>query len=241
MPGQLPSQPHGELFYRRPAHSALALCLGLAMVGCGEGAGDWTPLLAEGLPAWYTNAFWKFEDGVLYPDPNPQSVKSWVATRATYSNFELRLEFRLRENSNGGVLVRVPNPIVERLTLMGLQGFEIQLIDNASVPNAPPRDKLGAITGLVGPDPPLAVALDEWHRLQVRVRRHDVTVLVNGEVVLSANTQQELEREPLLVSLPGLTGDDGHVGFVDDGAPVEYRDVAIRRLLYDGPYIEQTE
>src|SRR5262245_44536489 len=67
---------------------------------------------------------WLAKDGVL----SAKAGHSWLSTAKTYGDFVLRLEWRVPENGNSGVFLRVP--ILKASEQPHVKGIEIQVLDD---------------------------------------------------------------------------------------------------------------
>jgi hypothetical protein len=118
------------------------------------------PMLAEGLAGWRTwrlgnEAGWPLEAGTL-------------ASRESFWNFVMRLEFRLPKNGNAGI---------------GLRGRdELQLYDDDG--KAPDALGNGSIYSRIAPVKNASLPAGEWQSLEVRLAGREVTVVMNGQKVI---------------------------------------------------------
>lgn len=150
---------------------------------------------------------WVVRDGVL---ANLRPADDLVTARA-WSDFKLRLLFRLEPGSDSGVHLR--------------GRYEVQLTDRDDP--APIAGTTGSIYGMVPPEFTARAVPGEWNTLEV--------VLVGREVSVTLNTIRVITRQPI----PGITGDalDAHEGLPGPimlqgrlGA-VEFRDIEITPAL----------
>jgi hypothetical protein len=171
---------------------------------------------------------WSVRGGVLTCDGSRgKDHAKWIATKETYGDFDLRLEFRASEGGNSGVFFRAPlegNP--------AKQGLEVQLFDNdAPTYAAKPRDVwTGAIWNVAPPAKDVHKKAGIWQTLRVLCVGPYAAVWHNGVQVVSVRLD---DYPDLLEKLPGLARREGRIGLQNHGTPFAFRNVRIRRI--DGP------
>jgi hypothetical protein len=169
-------------------------------------------------------------------DPKEKSLytngadKGWLMTVKEYTNFEVRLEYRLTPKAHSGLVLRTPlqgNPIST--------GMKIQLWDDGWYKKQPkptvPEELTGALYEVAGPmnlareagHPP-----GEWNKLHVLLRGKQLTVDINGTAVLRASLDDY--KEPLITRHPGLQRPRGHIGLQSHTGRVDFRDLAVHEL-----------
>ncbi|MDE2755467.1 MAG: DUF1080 domain-containing protein [Acidobacteriota bacterium] len=164
------------------------------------------------------------EDGVLIC---PAEGGGNLFTEREYADFVLRFEFRLQEGSNNGVGIRSP--------LVGdaaYQGLEIQVLDNHS-----PRykDKLrptqyhGSVYDLAPARRGFLKPTGEWNREEIRAVGRQITVTLNGTVIVDFDLDSVTDPE-VLEKHPGVTRQSGHIGFLGHGTKVEFRNIRIKEI-----------
>ncbi len=148
-------------------------------------------------------------------------------TEREYADFVLRFEFRLQEGSNNGVGIRSP--------LVGdaaYQGLEIQVLDNHS-----PRykDKLrptqyhGSVYDLAPARRGFLKPTGEWNREEIRALGRQITVTLNGTVIVDFDLDSVTDPE-VLQKHPGVARRSGHIGFLGHGTKVEFRNIRIKEI-----------
>jgi hypothetical protein len=107
---------------------------------------------------------WTVEDGVLRNAPPTSDILS----EQKFWNFELHVEFRIREHSNSGI---------------GLRGrYEIQVLDDYGQP--PQSHGAGALYSRVAPSVNASKPVGQWQTYDIRLVGRDLTVVFNGQKVL---------------------------------------------------------
>jgi 3-keto-disaccharide hydrolase len=95
----------------------VALLFGVSIVGCSEmpswmpGSG-WTTLIdgEKGLENFdrLGDANWRAEGGAIVADKAKDN--SYLVTKKSYTDFQIRAEFRAERNTNSGIFIRIQNP-----------------------------------------------------------------------------------------------------------------------------------
>lgn len=146
-------------------------------------------------------------------------------TDAVYTDFVVRLQFRLPPGGNNGLAIRYSgsgNPADDAV--------EVQVIDNSAERYADlkPWQYHGSVYGLVPAHRGYLRPVGEWNFEEVEVLGSRVTVRLNGTTILDADLA---EVEPLSDRAhPGRLRTEGHFGFCGHQDPVEFRAISIKRL-----------
>lgn len=166
---------------------------------------------------------WQVMDGILRCN---RGGGGWLRTTHDYSDFELRLEYRLSPGANTGVGLRLP--VVGSPTAKGL---EIQLIDDAAPKYAHLRTDqyTGSLYYHVPPRARLTLPTGEWHACRILVQGDRIRVWINEQLVNDVDL-----RRPAGAGVGSALSDRpplGRVGLQSSAAPVEFRHVLLRDLL----------
>ena len=107
---------------------------------------------------------WTVQDGVLRNAPPTSDILS----EKKFWNFELHVDFRIREQSNSGI---------------GLRGrYEVQILDDYGKP--PQSHGAGALYSRIAPAVNASRPAGEWQSYDIRLVGRDLTVVHNGKKVL---------------------------------------------------------
>ena len=211
-------------------------------------APEWTPLYdGKTLEGWtdvdgqeMPSDYWSVIDGAIVSHPDVDGEFSGATkdlmTTGTYTNFRLKLSFRLEEGGNGGIKYFI-NPG----TFTGKSiGFEYQIIDDDNfrrvhfpITNVQTTASLYDILSSNKMDADYRPY--EWNEAMIVVRDGHIEHWLNGVKVL------ELDRFShafdVLVTNSKFNGEEGfgkleggHILLQDHGSRVRYRDIMIQKL-----------
>ena len=203
-------------------------CLGpLVMLATGwSSAADFDALFdGESLAGWTAiggaPGAWKVEGDSL----TARTGKHWLSTNRAYSDFDLRLDYRLERGGNSGVLLRAPHrgdPSYE--------GIEIQILDDEArrYQKLKPDQFTGSVYGVIAARRGFARPVGSWNRLGIRLVGVTIQVDLNGTRVVDAR----LDNQPASVTKrhPGLARSRGFIGVQTHDSPIWFRNVAIKSL-----------
>jgi hypothetical protein len=205
------------------------LVLGCALSAAAAESGDFRSLFdGKTLEGWVVKGEpgkeapqdeWLIKDGVLGVKPG----HTWLSTKEMYGDFTLRLEWRVPENGNSGVFIRVPDlkpgqqPYVE--------GIEIQVLDDKGPEYAgklKPWQYAGSIYGAVPAENTGYKGRGEWNSFEITCRGDTIEVVMNGNKAAAADVTKfaELKDRPRR----------GYIGLQNHGTGVEYRKIEIKVL-----------
>jgi len=126
---------------------------------------------------------WTVEDGSLVArhgkdwSTDPSRSGSWLRTEKEYGDFELSLEYTLKQGSNSGVFIR---SLLERNP--AFTGYEVQLHDSPGRP--PSKGGPGSLYDFIAPAKNRVRPAGEWNEVRVIAKGPSIRVHVNGEMVI---------------------------------------------------------
>jgi hypothetical protein len=148
-------------------------------------------------------------------------------TKEEYGDFVARMEFRLPPGGNNGLAIRYPGS--GDTAYVGM--CELQVLDSEHPKYAKldVRQYHGSVYGMAAAERGYLRPTGEWNEQEVNVKGSRITVELNGSVILAADVaavKDFMGGKPH----PGMTRTSGFFGFAGHGDPVEFRNVAIKRL-----------
>ena len=150
----------------------------------------------------------------------------YLARDEEYSDFELKLEYRLPPAGNSGIGIRFAPG-----TWPSTDGMEIQLLDDAApqYKDLKPEQANASIYTFVAPTVRAEKPAGEWNRIEIRCKGPEVRVKLNGKVTTQANMDE--------ITSPGKGKTPlnkrpraGLIGLQCHNDPVDFRNIEIRRL-----------
>ena len=153
----------------------------------------------------------------------------WLLTDKEYSNFEVRLDFKMSEGGNSGVALRAPLKGNVSYT-----GMEIQLLDDVWHLNPKhfkglrPVQLTGAIYGVVAPSKEALKPVGEWNTIDITAKGRRITIVLNGVKTVDANLDDY--KAAAEKDHPGLNRKTGHLGLQSHSNRVEFRNLYVKEL-----------
>jgi hypothetical protein len=170
---------------------------------------------------------WKVEDGLLV---GSGKGGGWLGTRRDYTDFVLRLQFKLSSESNSGVYLRAPADESH----ISRTGLEIQLLDeyHARYKDIQPWQRTGSIYHVAAAAPGHLKAAGQWNTMEIRAEGPHVVITLNGTMIVDDQLDKhpELEKEH-----PGLKRASGRIGLQTHNGRVEFRNVQLKELATKRP------
>jgi hypothetical protein len=183
----------------------------------GQSVAGWVAKTEDGKPT--ENESWSVVDGVL----TCKAGQGWLSSKEMYGDFVLRLEWRVPENGNSGIFLRVPE--MKAGERPHLAGIEIQVLDDQGPIYAgklKPWQFSGSIYGAVAAENSSYKGPGQWNAYHITCRGERIEVLMNGRLVSAA----DVTKVPELKDRPRR----GYIGLQNHGSGVEYRRIEIQVL-----------
>ena len=150
-----------------------------------------------------------------------------IYTKAKYTDFVARFQFRLPAGGNNGLAIRYPGK--GDTAYVGM--CELQVLDNThpKFKNLDKRQFHGSAYGMVPAHRGFLRKPGEWNFQEVTVIGSTIKVELNGTVILDcdlSDVSQYMANRPH----PGKENPEGHFGFAGHSDPVEFKNVMIKEL-----------
>ncbi|MDB6064561.1 MAG: hypothetical protein JWR26_769 [Pedosphaera sp.] len=189
---------------------------GFADLFDGQSLKGWTYIGAKG-------GEYFVKDGVIVC---PENSGGNLLTEGEYSDFVLRLEFKLQPDGNNGVAIRVPLS-TNNLTYVGV---ELQLLDDKAPKHADiqPWQHNGSVYGIVAAKEG-APRIGEWNTEEITCIGRHYKIVLNDKVIVDADLNDEHDPE-VLRAHPGMLRERGHLGFLGHWSLFEFRNIRIKEL-----------
>jgi hypothetical protein len=142
----------------------------------GKTLDGWQPLSTSKPPA---TGDWSVAEGAIQC---PGTSPGWLASNDSYSDFELKLQFRGSEKVNSGVFLRSTKEGAPNLT-----GYELQIWDYQ-----PAGYNTGSLVDSVKAGP--ATILDsQWNNYDIKAVGDHYVIVLNGKTILDAKDSKHTE------------------------------------------------
>lgn len=195
---------------------SLTLAASLLMAGCAQpllsGSSDagWTTLYDSGsnLNRWTLvgDANWRIQDGAIQADFLRSKTPSYLVTKTTYQDMEIRAEVWVDGESNSGIFIRC-----QQADKIGADScYEINIWDSRPDPSY----GTGAIVD-VAKVSPMPRAGGQWNLLEITAKGDQLSVKLNGQVTAQARDSKHAK---------------GYLALQYGSGVVKFRKVQIRPL-----------
>ena len=179
---------------------------------------------------------WEIKDGILTVKPQEGKRGGDIMTKEEFSDFDLKVDFRLNEGGNSGIKY-----FFVRYDKGGWLGLEYQLLDDEVHPDG----KLGRngnrkTASLYDMLPTIKNKkmnpVGEWNQARIIAKGSKVTHYLNGKKVLTFDRKSDSYRNAWILSKYNnsepMFGDvqKGHILLQDHGDEVSFKNVKIRVL-----------
>jgi len=167
---------------------------------------------------------YEVKDGAIVCKPRKGGT---IYTKAEYSDFIARLEFRLPPGGNNGLAIRYPGN--GDTAYVGM--CEIQVLDDNAKQYAKldSRQYNGSAYGMVPAHRGYLRPVGEWNFEEVTIKGSTIKVELNGTMILDTDLS-EVTKYMANSAHPGKTRTKGHFGFAGHSDPVAFRNVQIKVL-----------
>lgn len=175
---------------------------------------------------------WSIVNGALQLDTAAQGQGDLI-TDAEYTNYELKLDWKIDVGGNSGVIFSVHEDTSLAYTF--LTGMEMQVLDDKNAEdNKKPNHLAGSLYDMIAPLHPAKPA-NQWNSIIIRKYKGYLTFYMDGQKVVQIQMGSKQWNEVLSKSkFPRwktfATYPTGHIALQDHGAIVAFRNIRIRQL-----------
>jgi hypothetical protein len=199
---------------------ALSLLLvALAISGCASlSGGGWTTLIdgENGLQNFNRtgDANWRAESGAIVAD---NGKTSYLVTKNTFKDFEIRAEFWAATDTNSGIFIRATEPD----KIAATNSYEVNIWDI----RPDPKYGSGAIVDFAAvpvPLPATHLVGGKWNVLEISARGSKMTVILNGTKTVELDNSKFASGPFALQYGAGVNA--------ARGGPIKWRSVKVREI-----------
>jgi len=177
---------------------------------------------------------WKVSNGTIYCNPSGKEVGDLVSN-AEYSNFDLKLEWKISKDGNSGIIIDVhEDPAKYKETYQ--TGFEIQVLDNEGHPDGKIlKHRAGDLYDLIKSSSEPVKPVGEWNVAEIICDHGKLQIFLNGTNTVTTTMWDDNWRKLIAGSkfknMPNFgTFKQGHIALQDHGDTVWYRNIKIKTL-----------
>ncbi|WP_276359720.1 DUF1080 domain-containing protein [Daejeonella sp. H1SJ63] len=192
---------------------------------------------------WHTygkqqaGAAWKVNDGALYLDAKNKTKESGgdLTTNEEFSNFHLKLEWKISKNGNSGIIFFV-NEDLSKYPASYNTGPEMQVLDNDGHADGKiNKHRAGDLYDLIASSSEPVKPVGQWNKVEIIASKGKLDFIMNGVKVVSTTMWDEQWKTMVAGSkfktMPGFSiYKSGKIALQDHGDEVWYRNIEIKRL-----------
>jgi hypothetical protein len=148
-----------------------------------------------------------------------------IYTKEEYSDFVVRLEFKLPPGGNNGLAIRYPGS--GDTAYVGM--CELQVLDNSAeqYKKLDPRQYHGSAYGMVAAHREFLRQVGEWNFQEVTIKGSTIKVELNGTTILETDLSKVTDFMDGKAH-PGKDRKSGYFGFAGHNDPVQFRNIEIK-------------
>ena len=199
---------------------------GFVLLFDGKSISNWRRWKGEGVPE-----SWKVVDGSLSHVAGAGSGGD-IMSDQQYGDFELRLEWKIAEGGNSGIMYRAS----DKYDISWYTGPECQILDNARHPDGKnPKTSAGSDYALYAPIKDVCKPAGEWNEVRIVAKGKHVEHWLNGTKIAEYEVEspewKDLVSKSKFADLPDYGRmPSGHIVLQDHGDTVSFRSIRIRKL-----------
>ena len=177
---------------------------------------------------------WKVSDGNLYLDIDSKVGRGDLTTDKVYSNFDLKLEWKISKNGNSGIIFYSQEG--EKYKSSYLTGPEMQVLDNDGHPDGKIiKHRAGDLYDLIKSNKETVKPVGEWNEVEIVCKNGNLSFFLNGEKTVTTTLWDDNWKKLIAGSkfkdMPDFGKfKSGKIVLQDHGDAVYYRNIKIKVL-----------
>lgn len=207
-----------------------------------ESESTWTKLFdGKTTQGWHTygtdapGAAWDVNDGALHLDPNKKEGRGDLVSDKSYSNYDLKLDWKISPGGNSGIIFLVQEDTA-KFPQTYSSGPEMQVLDNDGHPDGKiTKHRAGDLYDLIKSSSEPVKPVGEWNTAEIIVNNDSLSFKLNGvQVVATAlwdDNWKDLIANSKFAEFPGFGSfKTGKIALQDHGNEVWYKNIEIKEL-----------
>jgi hypothetical protein len=179
---------------------------------------------------------WTIKDGTIYRDSTQTTGGGDIITNEEFSNFDLKLEWKISPAGNSGIIFFVHEDTT-KYSETWETGLEMQVLDNDGHPDGKiHKHRAGDLYDLIASSSEPVKKVGEWNKAEIISDHGKLDLFLNGVHVVSTtlwnDEWKKLVAGSKFKNMKGFgTFTKGHIALQDhDGNGVWYRNIMIKKL-----------
>lgn len=158
---------------------------------------------------------------------SPTNSANDLVTDEEFSNFSLRLQFKLTPAANNGIGVRVPLETND----LTYAGNEIQILDDSSPEYAhlEPGQYCGSVYKVFAAERGALKPVGQWNSYEITESGPNIKVVLNGKTIVDGDLSTVTDPEIRRIHY-GMMRPRGHIALLGHWSRVDFRNIWIKRL-----------
>lgn len=158
-----------------------------------------------------------------------------LVTNDSFSNFHLRLEWKIGKKANSGIIFYVKEDTSKYKETWNT-GMEMQVCDKDSNEDAhSPKHEAGELYDLISASTRAAKGYGEWNKVEIISDKGKLSLYLNGVNIINTTLWDDQWKKLIANSkfkdMPGFgTFTTGRIALQDHGEEVWYRNIMIKKL-----------
>ncbi len=177
---------------------------------------------------------WNVADGALHLDPKIKDGRGDIVTSKEFSNFDLKIEWKISPKGNSGIIFFVKED--PKIEASFESGPEMQVLDNDGHPDGKiPKHRAGDLYDLISCSKETVKPLGEWNQVEIIANHGDLKLFLNGYNVVHTTMWDDNWKKMVAGSKfkewPVFgTFTKGRIDLQDHGNEVWFRNIKIKEL-----------
>jgi len=175
------------------------------------------------------NANYFVKDGVIVC---PKEDGGNLFTEKEYSDFILRLDFKLTPGANNGIGIRAPFDKGQ----IAYFGNEVQVLDDTAdeYKNLEAGQYCGSLYKIFPAKRGALKKVGAWNSYEITAQGRHIKVVLNGKTITEGNIN-DVSDPAVIRRHPGMLRDKGRIGFLGHHSLVEFRNIRVKELSHTEP------